>query len=105
MIELIDQGLKLVEAGGISFKVKTKACAKDAFELRRIAPLKASDPTQYGRELVRLFTTGWEGVVVGGKPAPFSYLLMETGLPHSAVDTVWPVLAQFILNNVDILKQ
>ena len=53
------------------------------------------------RDLAQLFVCGWNGMTVGGRPAPYSWSILEEVLPPDAA----LALERFVAESVDILKQ
>jgi hypothetical protein len=93
----------------IVFHVRTRATVGDKLALEKLSAEAINDIhngalPKMGREVVRIFVDGWTGVTVDGKPAPYSYELLESGLPADIADELMPALCRFVAANVDILK-
>lgn len=108
-METLKQTPARFEHSGIALLIKTRASIGDKIEAEAITAQVAAAKSimelpKIGRDLVRMFVVGWEGVTADGKPVPFNYGLIYSAFPAELTDTLMPALYQFILANVDILK-
>lgn len=108
-MELLKQELVNFKFKDITFFIRKKASLGDKLfvEALMTEALSAKSITQIpkiGKNLIRQFVCGWDGVTQDGKAVPYSYEILETGLPAELADELIPQLCQFVANNVDILK-
>lgn len=96
----------------VTFLVKSRATAYDKF-LISMSPagevkgneVKFTNRIAFFRVLVERFVVGWEGVTLDGKPAPYSFELLESSFPSSADDDVFIRLGSFVIENTDVFKR
>ena len=109
-MELVKDTPARFEHSDLVLLVKTKASVGDKMAVEQLLANIRNARTidnlpKTGKELVRLFVVGWEGVTQDGKPVPFQYDLLYSGLPAALADTLMPALYKFIQANVDILTK
>lgn len=109
-MELMPLELAEFKFGDAAIQVRTRASVGDKLAVDKLVQQAMRSGSidampDLGRAMVRLFVHGWTGVTLGGKPAPYSYELLEGGLPAALADDFMPALCKFVATNVDILKQ
>lgn len=113
-MELLEQRRAAFKFRDATLFVRTAATAGDRLALDRIdadaeAALRAGATpalvlAAMGERIVELFLDGWEGVTVGGKPAPYSFAALKGGFPAECAKDLFSGLGRFINENVDVLK-
>lgn len=73
----------------------------DALTKSAARALLVGETPRLSRDLARVFVCGWAGVMFGQREVQYSWQLLEAVLPQD----VQKQLHQFVLANVDILKQ
>lgn len=93
----------------IKFLFRSKATVGDKYAIEKLIAdaLKARATEavpRLGKEIIKLFLCGWEGVTLDGKPVACSYELIESSFPAEMADELIPALVKFVRESVDILK-
>lgn len=112
-MELIKPEVARFEFKDIVFLVRSKATLGDrmAIEALTVGAIQAVKAggieglPKLGREIVKLFVCGWEGVTLDGKAVPYSYDLLVSSFPADIADELMPQLCKFVAANVDVLQQ
>lgn len=87
------------QQGEVTFLIKPKASGYD-----RMQVVMAKDTTEFMERVLQQMVTGWKGVTVDGKPAPYSFGAVKL-LPEESIDSaILLKLANFVIENTDVAR-
>jgi hypothetical protein len=104
-MEIQSDAIAQCQIADVTFYVRIRANPIDKNLLKVLMEQAARDviagkTPHLSRDLAQLFVCGWSGVTLGGSPVAYSWALLDVALTPEMVQQ----LAQFVAENVDVLK-